>query len=785
MSYEVATFLKRGRRAGPEVSALDAVMGEDWAIVEPGRARRGREARLGLRIAHRADVARGFAGGIFPGRKPQAVVKMIRGGGTSDVQGLRAQIAYLSRDGAEPLQRSEAMMGIELDAEEAARLEKEWRMPPEGANRADRTSHFIVSFPQDAPHSAAERAGRAWAEEMFGSGEYGGDSYDYYTAFHTDRAHPHMHVVVYRRGLEHGEWLKVSQRGDLNYDRMREVLVDVAGREGIELEATTRLARGLHDRPVPDAEYRRAAEQDREAEAPEHTHETAIRAAASLIHFSRQFAADARAIERELPEQAKVLHEISERLSEGREITVRQYGDLSPEGEKQMADRLEEVTLEVRDKIDRLDTEVVDVEDDATRMRFLRQIAELKANTVPYMRDPGDLREFAERDESGRFEAIVASDPVAQQVKTAADDVARDVARDYGVDPDATVERYSGAIPSRGLARQFEEAEERERAESRVLSGAGPESVEDRDADLARMRIELQNVYREGRDIVRERYATMAEFREEPGYTDRDDEEIARDGFHVSDSIKANDRERFEVARDTPPEVTRSTGWRDDAYGQHEEFVARTDRGFHAGYYSMRGNSDIMETHYSTIAVETEEKALELASTFWMAGDPGVREQLATEAAERQSREDRQPEADRQADVDREPVPAGRERGFEVVEASPWHAEDDGTRMQFIVVKSDRGFHPGFSEAQRDGGEVETRHSEVAVATREEAMALVDTFREDGDRGVRAQLEQERTREDAADRQRPDTGPSREREMSPEQLQILRDLERDTDDYDR
>ena len=662
MSYQVARYLKRGRAAGPEVSALDAVMGEDWAVLEPARARRGHTLRLGLRTAHRADVQRGLGGGMLPGRKPQAVVKMIRGGGTSDVQGLRAQIAYLSRDGAEPLQRSEAMMGIALDAEEAALLEREWRMPPDGANRADRTSHFIVSFPQDSLHASAEQAGRAWAEEMFGSGEYGGDSFDYYTAFHTDRDHPHMHVIVYRRGLEHGEWLKVSQRGDLNYDRMREVLVDVAGREGIELEATTRLARGLHDRPVPDAEYRRAIEQDREPDAPEHTYETAIRAAASLIHFSRQFAADARAIERDLPDQAKMLNEISERLSEGRAITIRDYGELSPEGEKEMADRLEEVTTEVRGKLDRLDNDVVDLEDDATRMRFLRQIAELKANTVPYMRDPGELRDFAERDDSGRFEAIVASDPVSEQVKTAADDVARNVALDYGVDPEATVERYSGAIPSRGLAQQFAEAEERERAESRALSGVGPESVEDRDADLARMRIELQNVYREGRDIVQERYATMAEFRDEPGYTDR---------------------ERFEDTRDTPPEVTLSTA---------------------------------------------------------------------------------------------------REREPEIVETSPWHAEDDGARMQFIVVKSDRGFHPGYSEVQRAEGEVETRYSEVAVATREEAMTLIDTFLEDGDRGVRAQIERERTREDAADRQMPDAGPSRE--MSPEQLQILRDLERDTDDYD-
>ena len=671
MSYQVARFLKRGRAAGPEVSALDAVMGADWAVIEPGRARRGRAPRLALRNAFQADVARGLAGGMLPGRRPQAVVKMIRKGGASDVRGLRAQMAYLSRQGTEPLQRSEAMLGIELDAEEAARLETEWRMPPDGADRADRTSHFIVSFPQDALHAPAERAGRAWAEEMFGSGRYAGDSYDYYTAFHTDRAHPHMHVVVHRRGLEHGEWLKVSQRGDLNYDRMREVLVDVAGREGIELEATTRLARGLHDRPVPDAEYRRAVEQDRDPEAPEHTHETAIRAAASLIHFARQFAADARAIERELPDQAKMLHEISERLSEGRAITVQHYGDLSPEGEKRMADRLEEVTTEVRGKLQRLDNDVVNVEDDATRMRFLRQIAELKANTVPYMRDPGELRDFAERDDSGRFEAIVPSDPVSSEVKTAADEVARDVARDYGVDPEATVERYSGAIPSRGLARQFAEAEERERAESRALSGVGSESVEERDADLARMRAELQNVYREGRDIVQERYAQVAEVREGPGPTERDDGRPAREGLP---GTEAAERERFSAAQEREPEI---------------------------------------------------------------------------------------------------------------VEQSPWFAEEDGARMQHVVVKSDRGFHPGYSRTPRDGADIETRHSDVAVPTREEAMALGDTFLTDGDRGVRERLARGRGREDAAERQTPDAAPSRAPEMSAEQLRILRDLERDTDDYDR
>jgi type IV secretion system T-DNA border endonuclease VirD2 len=505
-------------------------MGEDWAIVEAGRPRRGRSPGLGLRAAHAADVKRGLAGGILPGRKPQAVVKMVRKGGASDIRGLRAQIAYLSRDGAQPLERSEALGGVEIDAEQLASIEKGWRMPPEGSGRADRTSHFIVSFPEDADHASAQRAGRAWAEEMFGSGNHGGDRYDYYTAFHTDRAHPHMHVVVHRRGLDDGAWLKVSQRSDMNYDRMREVLVDVAGREGIELEATSRLARGLHDRPIPDAEYRLALDEGRAGVPPDHTHETAIRAAASLIHFSRQFAADALAIERDLPDQAAMLRSISETLAEGRAITIQSYENLSTEEEKKMADRLEEVSGEVRGKLQRLDGDVMDVDDNAMRMKLLRQIAQLKETTVPYMREPGELRAFAERDDSGRFESFPANDPVSEQVKSVADEVARDVARDYGVDEGATIERYSGPPPSRGLARQFIEAEERERGEFRARSGAGPESVEERQAALESMREELQNVYREGRTILETRRTEIAEGLEDRSFNDRDAEKLVRDG---------------------------------------------------------------------------------------------------------------------------------------------------------------------------------------------------------------------------------------------------------------
>ncbi len=498
---EVASLLARGRKAKPHVSALDAVMGKDWGIIFPGRARKVREARSGLRIAHQQDVTRYGGGGGAPGRKPQAVVKMIRNGGASNVKGLGAQMSYLSRQGREPLERSERYMGLEVDEDQARAMERSWRMPNEGEGRADRTSHFIVSFPEGTNKRDAHQAGRDWAEEMFGSGKYGGDCFDYYTGFHTDQAHPHMHVVVYRRGLENGEWLKVSKRGDINYDRMREELVRVAARSRIELEASTRFARGRHDRPVPDAEYRKAAAEHRAPRAPDHTRETAIRAAAAMIHYSREFAANARKIEREAPEQAALLREAAETIEHGREIKMRVDSDKAARQERTTANpRIEEMRVAVRDNFRELDRSAAEVDDRCARMRLLRQIEGMKAETAPLLRDPGDLRAFTEKDESGRYRGLDGSTEPRAAEKTHADDRVREVAGRYGVDREATIERHSGLTPSRGLAQQFGEAEQEERSRYRAERGERVETPDQQRTALTRMHTEIAAIYQESRD---------------------------------------------------------------------------------------------------------------------------------------------------------------------------------------------------------------------------------------------------------------------------------------------
>ncbi len=554
---DVLVLLERGRKAPPTVSALDAVMGEDWAVVEFDKARKARLIRTGMRQKHQQDVSRKSAGGgsaYLPGRRPQAVVKMVRGGGASDVRGLKAQMDYLSRDGEQPLVRSERYMGVEIDEAERETIESGWEMPPEGSNLADRTSHFIVSFPTNSSYDAAERSGRAWAEEMFGSGDYGGDSYDYYTAFHTDRDHPHMHVIVNRRGMDNGAWLKVSQRSDLNYDAMRETLVRVAGREGIELEATSRYERAIHDRPIPDAEYRRARDEGRDAVAPEHTEQSAILAAAALIHHARRFASDARLIEREAPELAAVLHRTSESIAQGRTLTEQSY-DRSNSGQevKAMSERLEEKRSEVRENFEQLDRTAAEVDPGADRVRFERQIAQMKAQSAYAMgRERSELREYQQRDTSGRYDGMAGAEtgPQGQEAQQRAEAQVRQVAERYGVNADAAVERYSGGTPSVGLARQYAAGEAREREQSRADRGDREETPAQRDAELTKMHNEIGSIYREAREQATGRDRNEARDTPRAPAIEREARSDAgRDGRGIDSSAEADARSQAEQDR--------------------------------------------------------------------------------------------------------------------------------------------------------------------------------------------------------------------------------------------
>lgn len=569
-SFALADLLEQGRAAKPAVSALDAVMGKDWAVVEAGRAGRAPVVRAGIAAAHRRDVAR-HPGGGMPGRRPQAVVKMIRQGGASDLRGMRAQMAYLSRQGEEPLQRSERYMGLEIDAEQAALLESAWRMPAEEREGgADRTTHFIVSFPEGTDTAAAERAGRAWAEELFGSGKYCGDSFDYYTAFHTDRAHPHMHVVVHRRGLENGEWLKVSLRSDLNYDRMRDVLVEVAGREGIALEATPRLARGIHDRVIPDAEYRRAGIERRAPAALEHSPETALRAAAGLIHHARGADAAAREVELTDPAQAERLRAAGLRLGKGRELTPTVWGLPEPAPRTGIPARITEAHNKTLEDVADVERDLIEIGDPVTRVRLMRDVAELKAETCSAMGAKGRfLHPYTVADDSGRYDGLAGTGRDTGLYLQMTNKRIAGVAKRYGVNGAALAERFSGGIPSKGLAQDFRTSELLERKATRAGQGVPAETDAQAAAALDRMHAEIDAIHA----LVRAGRSPYADINDR--WHEKQRAEAARQQEQFEARRAAQEREQAETARRLQDHQARQTAERAQADAIEQ---ARKDR---------------------------------------------------------------------------------------------------------------------------------------------------------------------------------------------------------------
>lgn len=183
----------------------------------------------------------------------QAIVHVVRGGGARNVSRISSQWNYLTRKGRLQLQFSERHGGGFMPYDEQRVWAQRWAeqagnyIGGEAVGDPDQamTTHIVVSFPPGTDHGAAHRAGRAWAAEMFGSEEYAGE-FDYFTAFHIDREHPHLHVIVNRRSLSPGhEWLKIARRNErINYDLMRARLVVHSRAEGIHLLANARVPGG-------------------------------------------------------------------------------------------------------------------------------------------------------------------------------------------------------------------------------------------------------------------------------------------------------------------------------------------------------------------------------------------------------------------------------------------------------------------------------------------------------------------------------------------------------------
>lgn len=238
-----------------------AVLGEiDLLRLQRGKGRGGQQ---GFRFSPRAGQFWRFALG-----SNAAILKKIGRGGTANAKELAGQMDYL-------FSKSTALFGNAvahdpnargLAREERREIVGTWVEGWHGAPKNGHTTHLLMSFPSHVRPEKARLIAEAWAFEMFQSGEHQADEWAYVAALHTDRPHPHVHIVLNNRGLVKDSWFYMARDHVFNLAMMKERMVAIAAEEGVFLDATSRAERGILTYGPSRAEIERSR---REGRAPE------------------------------------------------------------------------------------------------------------------------------------------------------------------------------------------------------------------------------------------------------------------------------------------------------------------------------------------------------------------------------------------------------------------------------------------------------------------------------------------------------------------------------------
>lgn len=238
----------------------DAVVGE--VLPNIGRRRAGmRSDPVEKAVLHRLGtprqrVARAMAGNAQ--RIPQSVVKRVRNGGTHSPKELRRQLDYITRDEAVKetwLNFNGTERGLFKNSVDTT--VPLWTSGWAGNPKRGHSDHIILSFPKDTDAGAAGQIAREWGRAVFASGDFG-DQWRYVAALHANTDHVHAHFVVDKRGIDHGQFLSISMKSELNYEVMRELHARIANEHGVPLNASSRLSRGIAEHPPREVEYRAA-----------------------------------------------------------------------------------------------------------------------------------------------------------------------------------------------------------------------------------------------------------------------------------------------------------------------------------------------------------------------------------------------------------------------------------------------------------------------------------------------------------------------------------------------
>jgi type IV secretion system T-DNA border endonuclease VirD2 len=240
------------------IGVAEAVLGEiNFLRPQQGRVKSGGSSshKRGFSFSTRASQLWRFSLG-----SNAAVLKKIGKGGTANAKELAAQMDYLFSKSASIFGN-----GVVLDADAKGLTKDErndivgdWVEDWRGSPKNGHTTHLLMSFPSHVRPEKAKLIAEAWAFEMFQSGEHQDDVWSYVAALHTDKAHPHVHMVINNRGTVSDNWFFMAKEHTFNLDVMKERMVAIAAEEGVFLDATSRAERGLLTYGPSRAEIERA-----------------------------------------------------------------------------------------------------------------------------------------------------------------------------------------------------------------------------------------------------------------------------------------------------------------------------------------------------------------------------------------------------------------------------------------------------------------------------------------------------------------------------------------------
>lgn len=173
---------------------------------------------------------------------PQIVFKVVKNGGCHGPNGLAAQMDYVLGKADHIIDPNKQIDRLDhLPPEYTRAMAADWA---EGWNRkvdSGHSMHMVASFPRGTDPEAVAEIVRATCFDLLDQGR---SRFNYVAAVHTDKDHPHAHIIVDRRNSE-GEFFYFARDHEFNYDVFKDRIVEHAASHGIELVNSSRMSRGL------------------------------------------------------------------------------------------------------------------------------------------------------------------------------------------------------------------------------------------------------------------------------------------------------------------------------------------------------------------------------------------------------------------------------------------------------------------------------------------------------------------------------------------------------------